>query len=353
MSNLNREFLLQTLNLAKPAIASQSFVPALTHFAFDGWGVLAYNDISAIGIKAEIDFPVCLPADLLVKSLNSMSAEKVALQMLDDDAVVISSGRSKVKMPYLPASKFPFEFPSVDWDKQIVLSSQIIAGIEKCIVGVGSDPSHPSQMGITLAPSKKGARLYSTDNATISSYSTTTKIELPGDSPVILPTFFCEQLLALSKAFPKEEIRMALLNGAVCAMVGEQALIHSKMLVDLEPMDFEHIIGRYTDGDSMDFEEIPDGFDAALNRAMLVLSSEMDKASKITLDDGRMSMLSKSPQGEASDSFKVKTKQDLVFHVDPSLVIRGCKICRKVAFHEKALILGSENFLHLIAHCAV
>lgn len=352
MSDIVREHLLQSLQIAKPAIAGQAFVPALTHFAFDGWGVTAYNDISAIGIRGPLDMQLCLPAEMLMKTLNSMVAEKVLLQEFDDSTIVVSSGRSKIKMPFLPIDKFPFEFPIVEWDEGFVVTSDMLKGIEKCLVGVGTDPTHPAQMGITLEMDGNGCTLYSTDNHTISRYRSTAEIELPGEVPVVLPTFFCTQLLSLSKAFKTEEILVALLPGAICASFGGQATLFTKLLVDLEPMDFSRILDKFLKGQKEDFIDIPNGFEPALDRALLVLASNMDKATKMTADGKSLKLFSSSQAGESTDTLAFDHPAIDPFLADPALVLRASKICRKITLMPKVMVLGDTSFTHMIAHCS-
>lgn len=354
MSDIIREHLLQSLNLAKAAVAGQAYVPALTHFAFDGWGVLAYNDVSAIGIHAPIDLPVCLPADMLIKTLNSMTAEKVLITETDDGAVVVAAGRSKVKLPYLKLEAFPFEFPPVCWEDGFIVTADMLKGIEKCLVGVGTDPTHPAQMGVTLEATGRGCTLYSTDNFTISRYQSNANVKLPGDIPIILPAFFCNQLIALSKAFADEEIVVGLPKGAICANFGGQAMLFTKLLVDLEPMDFSRILNKYLQGSGPDKAvDIPNGFESALDRALLILSTEMDKATKITIEDGKMKLFSSSGQGESSDVLAFDFDDAPSFLADPALVSRASKICRKMLPLEKVMLLADGQFLHLIAHCSV
>ena len=349
----NKAHLIQALALAKPAISSQLYVPALTHFAFDGWGITAYNDVSAISIAASVDLQLCLPADILSKALNSMSSENVVIQNSDEGTIMLVSGRSKIKLPFLPLDKFPFEFPTVNWEEGFILSASILKGIEKCLISVGSDPTHPAQMGVTITPDADGCTLYSTDNFTISRYKTTTKISVPGDAAIILPTFFCQQLLSLAKAFPDEEVIIAMPSGAVCANFGGQATLFTKLLVDLEPMDFRRIISKYLHGEEPEhMQDIPNGFESAMLRALLISSAELDKASRISVADGKLKLFTSSASGEATDSFAFVHKELPPFFIDPSLVSRASKACRRIDFLEDVMLLSDGGFLHLIAHCS-
>jgi DNA polymerase III sliding clamp (beta) subunit (PCNA family) len=366
--SINRETLLKLVNLLKPAVATQDYIPALKHIKFGGGFASSYNDIAAIQIALptkDLDLDLCLPGETLSKSLNSFNAEKVMLQAGADASLVIVSGRSKIKIPILPAKDFPLAIPEAKQKVPVLnITEDILAGIQRCLLSVGNDPTHPATMGVTLDAEAGKAVLFSTDNTTISRYATKSKVELPGDAPVILPAFFCEQLVSLSKAFPKVEVEVELHAGALVAYFfdegdAEVAVLFQKTLVDLEPLDFPAIMSKHIKSKKVSdlIDPIPDAFDAAFTRALLILSNEVDKATKITCTSEAIKLLSTSSVGEASDSitFDAGDSPSEPFHIDPTLVTRACKVCTHLGFFNRVLVMGNKDasFLHLIAHCSV
>ncbi len=366
--SINREALLKLVNLLKPAVATQDYIPALKHIKFGGGFASAYNDIAAIQIALptkDLDLDLCLPGETLSKSLNSFNAEKVMLQEGKDASLVIVSGRSKIKIPTLAAKAFPLEIPESNKKvPSIAITDDIMTGIQRCLLSVGNDPTHPATMGVTLDAVSGKAVLFSTDNTTISRYASKSKVELPGDAPVILPAFFCEQLVTLSKAFPKAEVEVALHAGALVAYYfdegdAEVAVLFQKTLVDLEPLDFPSIMAKHVKSKDVakELDAIPDAFDAAFTRALLILGSEVDKATKITCKSDSINLLSTSSVGEASDSitFDAGAPEAEPFHIDPTLVIRACKVCTHLGFFNRVMVMGNKDasFLHLIAHCSI
>lgn len=351
-TEIERESFLRNLVLVRPAVANQAYIAALTHFFFDGVSVTAYNDVAAISVRTSLDLVLCLPADNLQKILNSLSADKVMVTQAEAGSVTLSAGRSKIKLPTMTAEDFPFELPVSDPYGTFKVSDAMLRGIEKCLVGVGQDPTHPAQMGITI---ESDGTLYSTDNFTISRYRIAGKIPLPGNSPVIMPTFFCQQLLALAKAFPDEPVEIDIRTESLVAVIGEQATLFTKLLVDVEPMNFSHIINRHLEGEDLSdlLMDIPDGFDSAFDRALLILSGDIDKATKLSVKDGRLKLYSSSQNGESSDTLILKVPDTEAIHVDPSLVSRSSKICRKIALLPKVMVMADGGFTHLIAHCSV
>ena len=360
-TSTNREALVRITNLVRPALATQAYIPALTNILFDGDYATAYNDISAISVKAKVDVERCIPGELLIKALSSFSAEQIMFQEGEDSTIVLSSGRGKIKLPTLTQKDFPFEWPTDEYP-EVELDGSILKGIERCLLSVGNDPTHAAQMGVTLDADDKGrAVLFSTDNFAISRYQTKTKIDLPGDSPVILPRFFCEQLVTLSKAFPEDELVLMLADGALLVEVGRSAKLFTKTPVDLEPLDFPKIMDKHCklSGLKDRLLTIPDTFDAALSRALLVLSGETDKITHVTLTPETIKFHSTSTLGDADDSMKHSYEglpdgapED--FNTDPALVARAVKVCGLIGFTDRVLILADSEcqFIHLIAHCS-
>lgn len=357
MTTANRDALLSLMTLVRPALATQSFIPAWTHIRFADGSATTYNDTASISVKLPFDIdPVCVPGELFIKTLGSFNAEQVLLQD-NDTTMLVTAGRSKMKVPVLPVDDF--KMPSLKGKpSEIILTDDILEGVKRCLFSVGTDPTHPSQMGVTLDVEDGKAVLYSTDNITLSRYATKSSVKLPGDAPVILPTFFCEQLLSMAKYFQDDDIDLDVYPGALVVRFGKKATLLTRTLVDLEPLDFGKVYATYLDVSTAKktLTVLPSGFDAAFNRSLLVLANETDKSARVTVNkDGTVELYSKSQFGEATDEFTVeKQGARKPFHIDPSLVLRGAKTCGSVAFYDRVLLLASDDgtFLHLIAHCA-
>lgn len=359
MSAINRETLLKIINLVKPALATSAYIPALTHIRFDGKSATSFNDVTSIKVRAEIEeLEECVPGELLLKALNSFSAETITVKDVDDNHLVFSSGRSKLKIPVLPLTSFPTPYKSISKGEIIELDAAILKGVERCLMSVGNDPTHPAQMGVTLDTDTEGkAILYSTDNFSISRFCTNSKVKLAGDSPVILPTFFCQQMLSLAKAFPDDEIDLLVGGDCLVARFGKAAELFTKVLADLEPLDFARIVDRSVKVASLKKQAapLPPQWDSAFSRALLVLGDEVDKVTEITASDDKITLSTTSPLGEADDTLGIEG-MDLKASVmvDPALIVRGSKSCSKVLITDKVTALCDDDaqFIHLIAHCS-
>lgn len=359
-NSINRGDLLKALALVRPALATTNYIPALMHLRFDGRFITSYNDISAISVRMESDLKRLIPGETLIKALGSFNAESIAFAEGKEGALTISSGRSKLKLPTLELDAFPLEWPQ-EKGQEIELDASILKGIERCLLSVGSDPTHPECMGVTLDSVEGRAVLFSTDNYSISRFSTSSKLKLPGDAPVILPTFLCEQLGSLAKAYSEEEIVLTIRSDSLAVEFGDKAKLLSKTLVDKEPLDFPQMFKKNlkVEGElKKELAFIPDSFDSALQRALLVLAQETDKITTFTLSEDKLSMSSSASMGDADDKMTIDGDADFgapenIF-LDPALVARASKSCGLMGFMPKALVLADSDaqFVHLVAYCS-
>lgn len=359
-ANLDRKTLADIVAMVRPALATAAYIPSLTHVLFDGEQAMAYNDVAAIMVKADFGFEGCLPGELLIKALASFSSDKVTLETVDDGSTLVRSGRSKLKLPTLPVKDFPKPKVRTDKASRIELDAGIVKGVQLCLMNVGNDPTHPAQMGVTLDVDGKGrAVLYSTDNTTISRYQTRVDIELPGDTPVILPTFFCQMLVSMWPSFREEGAVLLLGTDFIAVEFGKKkATVFSKVMPELEALDFSKQIDRVLALSSVadTVVPIPNSWEACWQRAMLVLDGEPDKTTEVKANGDQIKLYSTSPRGEADDQFGAEDMAvalDGPVLVDPSLVLRASKYVGKAAFTKKVTLLTDEDsiFIHMIAHC--
>lgn len=361
-NTIDRKTLLSLATMLRPALASAAYIPALTHICFDDGKATAFNDIAAIWARAKFDYEGCLPGELLIKALNSFSNDTVRLQKLEDGATLLTCGRSKLKLPTLPVADYPVLKIKTAGATYIDIDASILKGIQMCMMNVGNDPTHPAQMGVTLDVDDKGrAVLFSTDNATISRYQTSTKIELPADAPVILPTFFCQQLCALAGSFVEAQAKLMVGPDFLIGQFGDEsrATIFSRVMVDLEALDFAKQIAKIIKLSEVKdlLCEIPSSWEAAWQRALLVMEGEADKMTTLAISGDVLKLQSSSSMGEADDRMGFDGPDGPAgdpMLVDPSLIVRASKHVSKVAFTDKVTILSSEDysFLHFIAHCS-
>lgn len=360
-NNIAKTSLLAAVSAVKPALAVQSFLPILTTCQITGKWLTAYNDTMAIRVRTPKDLDVsgCVPGDLLQRALTSFKGDTFSIQELDGKHWVLSCGRSKLKVPVFPLGDYPFEMPTRGWS-EVGDIEDLLKGMSRCLAAVGRDPTHPAQMGVTLEMEGGHSVLYSTDNFTISRQDCgVSELELPGDSPVILPTAFAEQVIALSKLFPKESVTLSVSAGALLCSFGDAAQLFCKALVDVEPMSFADVLARHVKVAAVGkmVEEVPEGMEDAVERALLVVGGEIDKVMKVSARGDTVKITATSASGESEDSLALEGASDMLgepAHIDPVLLLRGLKSSDHIVFRDRCAVLTGDggNYLHMIAYCS-
>lgn len=358
-STFNREALARTVGLVRPALATRDYIPALTHILFAGGRATAYNDVGAISVRTDLDLGRCVPGAALVGALGSFGGAEVLVQDGKDGGVAVKCGRGTVRLPTLPAKDFPYDPPKAADGHEVVLTREVVRAVERCLMSVGPESGHPALSGVTMESDGGVAVLYSTDGATISRCSTSAKVKLPGGAPVVMPRFFCEQLVGLSKAFPEDELFLVIHDGALQLDLGESATLFTRTPVDVTPLDYPRVFAKHCDLAAIKDQvfDIPDAFDGALGRALLVLGDERAKVAKVDLKGGVLRMTSGSGAGTADDDMKYDAgsgdpKETL--RVDPALLARGAKVCARMGFTDKVTVFADSEgaFVHIVAHVA-
>lgn len=367
----NRSALLKAATMVRPAVATQGYIPALTHISLDGEWATAFNDRMAIAVRCDADIKRLVPGTLLVQGLASFGSREVLFHQDGDASFVMKAGRAKVKLPTLPLKDFPFDWPKRFGGYEIDISGDMVKAIKRCLLSVNKDATQPAQTGVTFDVDDGQAVFYSTDNGSVSRAKSTTDVSLPGDAPVIMPLEFCEQLIDLMEAFPKHcNVFMALGHGYLEAQFVEYdpederwkedgllvARLFTRIPVDLDPLDFPKIIKRHC-GDlstlSKRTTSVPDTFDAALGRALLVLGNETHKRVTVKVDDGVMHMHARSDFGDTDDSLQIDLSNIGPVPMEAFFVARGLKQTNRIGITDTVTILvGGDRgeFLHMVAH---
>lgn len=352
-TTFDRAGLLKLCSQVRPALAASPYIPALVHIQFDGEYAMTFNDVMAISVQCEPGFKACVPGELMIKTLGSFRGDRVAMT-LGDAKLLLACERSKINLPWMPVDKMPFEIPAAT-GLEVPLTADLIWGIKQCLLGVGTDERLPARMGVTLEATRSGkALLFSTDGVTISMSTTKASLELPGGVPVIMPTAFCENVVALQHAYPEVvQPMLELLPGALLASFSNKAMIFTKTVADVEPLDFNQVLRKHFDPDKANYTPVPEGLDDALQRAFLVCNPDKPGVDFET-QGGKLYVRARSAAGESEDIFDW-VGQIKPVECNPQLIVRGLKQTNKIMFADTLVTVLSNDdssFVHCIANFA-
>lgn len=358
---MHRKDFIEKLDHAKPFLMNSDFIPILTHFCFDTKSIIAYNDVAGIKLSMESELDCAIPGSLLLKMLGTMTSETIKIEMPSKHQLQLLSGQTKIKLPILLHDEFVFDIPNLESTTSFDIPVSFLKGIEKCLISVSKDQSHPETTGITWIIDTSGIRLYSTDNKTMSKYSLVSDEPYYSDEYVfIVPAFFCEQLLDLADAYlnPEDSFKLHVSDKFVVAELGENGLcyIFTRLIAAEQIIDYEKAIHRFFSSNSeVSLVNIPTELPAALERAtLLTQSASFDaKTSNVKVTDDLCTILTESNYGNAKDIIELGYNAgNFSFEINPELIQRGLKVTNRIAVLEKVLLLSNDtfNFLHLVSH---
>ena len=349
---MERVELLEKLQMARPCLSAQDIVPILAHFCFTEEEVIAFNGTQAIIVDHETDLDCGLPGELLIKLLNSYSAGKIAVDQKGND-IAIKAGKSNAKLASLSNEDFLFEMPDLDDAMEFSLDDDFLAGLSKTLLSVSKNNLQRSQFGITLASSKKGTAMYSTDNSRVSRYNLESSMGKKAFK-VLLPEVFCQLLIDLSKSTGDSEPDLYLGDDFIYAAF-EGVYLYSKLLVDVEFLDFESVIEGLWCGDMDDMEEIPDALTTAIERTALLTSKETDQVVHLDVEDGTLKISGNSGYGEVKEDLAMEDIEDISCRMDANLLLAALQsvdemvLCASDGEGGQPMFIGtSGRFFHLL-----
>lgn len=341
-----RDALLSSLKMVKPAIAVRELLEELTLVWFSQGKLTAYNDAD-LGIQVDFssEFRGGVKGNLIISLLEASRARQVQIDIGEEGEALMKLGGTKFKTNLFPLENALWEFPEEKSDQRIQLTPEVLSAFSAVLVSRGADLSSPEQVGVSFR--KEGGKLclYTTDRKTITRVSlplpSSYKVEAGG---LILSFGFIEQVLKLCQK--KGEISI-FDDYAVAHSPGVR--IYTKVLHSESPLDYEGVIKKNVTEIS-DYFEIPSRLRLALERALILLQKDDDVA-KLTISEGKMLVEVKSNFGQLNDSMKIESSVSMSVGVSPSLLKRALPHTTLMATSGTTIVLKSpdEGFLYFLA----
>lgn len=333
---MNRKYLVDTLELIKPALAKNNTVPIFQSFIFTPGYVSAYND--TVGIVGPVDHEDSfgVHGTTLLGMLAASSAEEVSI-VRSDNEITLKAGKSTTKLPYDPEENFIFQEPDNKWDFKIPYTQTLHESLELCLKTVSNDETQLALHGVTI----EGTHLYSCNGDTI----TKTKIKDGSKGRFLMPTPFCEAVVKLWSSLEMTKGTLQFNKEWVHANFEDWA-VYGRVLEIKEPIDFENLIKRTIKGKPI-MVEIPDGFSEALSRARVLADPESQRT-LLTVGKGKAELFTETPMGTVRDSVILRGHGDVECSINASHVQRSLDSCDVCAFTEQATLLNKGNEVFIL-----
>lgn len=344
---MNRSDLLEALKLVEDAIARKDFVEVLTCFCFDGKTITAYDDIVILQAPCIAPIAGAVKAGVLSSFVKASRAKELELSQVDAE-LEVKAGRSKLKVALLPTADFLHEFPS-DGEKAeyaTIKSRGLVDAFARASITIGTDPSQPELLGITLKYSKGRLSLYSTDNLT----ATRVRCKANADAEDLktqLSPRFCELLVKVGASRPMTSFFLG--DGWVEARFGDVRLF-GKACGDGAMASYSSLFKAV--GEQTARTPIPPTLERALDRALVVWqqSSKQDECfdTKMVVKDNRLRLTTETGLGRVDDVLKFE-HEDVEVLLVPGTVKKCLSGASEMLITSEFVVIGSSDFIHIIS----
>jgi DNA polymerase III sliding clamp (beta) subunit (PCNA family) len=335
---MNRMYLVKTLEMIKPALATNNIVPIFQCYVFGMGCVEAYNDTIAITGPCDIEQEFAIHGNTLLGLLSNSKAEEVSFEFTKTD-VSLTMGKSVSKLPYMPKENFIFEAPVIEVKKALPITENFMTALELCLNTVSTDTTQMALLGVTL----HGKHLYSCDGDAL------TKAVIPNSMTdrVLMPTAFCEAAIKIWKS-------MGIIKGTLAAnkewvyMDFGDWHIYGRVLEIPKPIDFDAEITKTTKGQKA-ASMVPEGLTDALSRARVLADPESQKT-QIAVSKGKLRLLTETHMGQVKDEMPMKGHPDIEINVNAAHLQRALEHCEQIAFLENCTVLEAPDVLQVVSN---
>lgn len=139
---VNREDLMDVLNLVRPGLSQKEIIEQSNHFIFNKTEILAYNDELLISYPFDIELQCTVDASLFLKLLSKMATETISIE-LKKGLLECWNNKTSAHIPIVEESEI-FEYiknvtketEKADWHR---LSADFIEGLRLCAFSADTD----------------------------------------------------------------------------------------------------------------------------------------------------------------------------------------------------------------------
>jgi len=293
--SLLKEKLLKALSTVLRIVSNQVTLPILSNVLIssdNGRLKIAATDLELgietwIGAKIIKDGSITIPAKLLYELINSISDEKIELEVADNKITIIGK-KSHSTIKGMAANDFPL-IPRI---KNPLISIKIKASVLKNAIAKNSfasatDETRPVLTGILLKITKENYILASTDSYRLCEFKIPHKQKITNATEVIIPR---RTMLELARIATNDEDEIKI-------DIGENQIVFSFGNI--------YFISRIIEGSFPEYEQIiPKKFDTIINieksllmqslKGAVLFSRDSANNIKVSCDKDKNSMLIKA-----------------------------------------------------------
>lgn len=345
--NLSRKETITALEPLKPALASaRAAIEGLSHIWFDG--AYAYATNGGMGIKAKFASPFkCgIPGSLFLGLLNQAAADTLEFTATNNELKLKTGGRSSIKLSTLPLEQRVWRYPDKPNTKPLAslkVSEGFLKGLKRVFVLKPSSPKRMEHHAVCIFAAGKEIDIYVTDSKSLLVMPVAEQITGTAKK-LALPRELAEQLASQSKAGQKLE----LYDDHFAVQANDKVALYSNVFDTSEMLDLPSYADRFADEKAMPSFVLPEGFNAALERAALLAGTE-EPTIALKAQGKSLKLSGKFKFGQIEEDWPIKVATKATLSVDAKVLL-SVKDVNKMAMSDSVVtFLGEDNFMYALA----
>ncbi|MFL2840826.1 MAG: DNA polymerase III subunit beta [Pseudohongiellaceae bacterium] len=310
---ISRETLIKPLQLVTGVVERRQTLPILSNLLL----VLEGNELSMTGTDLEVELigrveienssesgEVTVPARKLMDICKSLPESAILKMELDDNKLVIRSGRSRFVLSTLPPSDFPSAEESAETLEFLISQERLKEMLDSTSFAMAQQDVRYYLNGLLFEVSPNFLRLVATDGHRLA--MDTEDMSTSGDKPVqvIVPR---KGIVELARLLGEGEDNVEIVIGSNHIRAKTANFTFTSKLVDGKFPDYDRVLPK---GGDKKIIASRNEFRQALSRTA-ILSNEKFRGIRLTLLDDEIKILANNPeQEEAEEIVPVEYKGD-------------------------------------------
>lgn len=301
---IQREALLKPLQLVAGVVERKHTMPVLSNILL----VLQDQQLSLTGSDTEVeligqvqiedatcvDGEITVPGRKLMDICKTLPAESMISLRLEEQKLLISSGRSRFTLTTLPASDFPV-FEEVEQSFTFTVNQGNLRYlVERTSFAMAQQDVRYFLNGLLLEASTNQLRAVATDGHRLAMCDVEAEVGETEPHQVILPR---KGVLELARLADNEQENAKVILGGNFIRIESEDFIFTSKLIDGKFPDYQRVIPR--GGDKIVTLQ-RSAFRDALSRAS-ILTNEKYRGIRLTFDNGLLKLQANNPEQEIAE----------------------------------------------------
>ena len=311
--SISRDALLKPLNLVAGVVERRQTLPILANvlMVLDGERLSLTGTDLEVELVGRVQLPasgdsgeVTVPARKLVDICKSLPEGSDVDFSVQDGKVTVKSGRSRFTLSTLPAREFPNVEDSMGTHQFTLKQGELKRLIDRTGFAMAQQDVRYYLNGMLWELSGKQLRVVATDGHRLALCTLPHKVDVNGDTQVILPR---KGVLELSRLLLEEDAEIAVVIGSNHIRATTNDFTFTSKLVDGKFPDYQRVLPRSPDksvfGSRLELRQ-------AFTRTA-ILSNEKYRGVRLKLTDNSLDIVANNPeQEEAEETVPVEYRGD-------------------------------------------